>query len=150
MSAANIHTLSYCWLFKEFAGIEKMFDLAEYPGVPDSRPADHHAIHAKFHTPGRGYLWRVDVTVAKNGDFYARVAFDLADQRPVGNTLVHLRARAAMDSECLDAYILQTGGNLLHVPGIIIPAQAGFYRHRKVRGINDRFGHFHHLVDVLK
>src|ERR1700761_5569117 len=97
MGSANRYTLGNCGFFKEFAGIEKMFDLAEYPGVPDSRPAYHHAVHTKFHPPGRGLLWRVDIAVAKNGDFYARIALDLADQRPIGNAFIHLRTRAAVD-----------------------------------------------------
>src|ERR1700761_4597515 len=105
MRAANGHAFGNCGLFEEFAGIEKMLDLAEYPGIPDGRAADHHAVHAKFHTPGCCFLWRVDITVTKNGDFYARIAFDLADQCPVGNAFVHLRTRAPVDSQGLNAYI---------------------------------------------
>src|SRR5579872_5872361 len=98
MRAANLYAFGNCGFFKEFAGVKKMFYFAENPGIPDGCAANHHAINAEFHAPGGCFLWRIDVTITKNGDINSRISFDLAYQSPVGNAFIHLRTGAAVNS----------------------------------------------------
>src|ERR1700748_2180031 len=106
MGFANLHALGNRGLFQLFARFKIMLYFAEYPVVTDGRTAYRHSVHAIFQSPVCCFLWRIDITIAKNGDFYPRIFFDLPDQGPVGLALIHLRTRATMDGERLDAHIL--------------------------------------------
>src|SRR5665213_1263674 len=97
MGSAGRYPFGDSRFFQVLAGVKVMFYFAEYPGITDGRPADHHPVNAKLHAPHRGLFRRIDIAVPKNGDMYPRISFDLAYQRPVGNAFIHLRTRTAMD-----------------------------------------------------
>ena len=51
-----------------------------------------------------------DVAVADDGDVDALTVLHLADESPVGLTLIHLGASTTMDGECFDAAVLKPFG----------------------------------------
>src|SRR3569833_3421398 len=109
-----------------------MFNFSENPGISDSCTAYHHPIHAKFHAPCGCFLWRIDVADTKNGDFYARIFLDLAYQRPVYNTLIHLRTKTTKKKQNKKTNNQQTNNNHENKQKIIVPAKARFYSLRQV------------------
>ena len=71
-----------------FAGVKKMFDLVEDPGIADSGPADHDPVHAVTVPVLEGFFGRFDITVAEDGNTDAGIILYPGDQGPVGKTLI--------------------------------------------------------------
>src|SRR5690606_32844324 len=90
------------------------------------------------------------ISIAKNGNTNPRITLYIAYHAPVRLTFIHLRARASVDTERLDAHVLQALGYFVHVFGVVVPAEACFNRHGQVGGFNHGFRHGRHLVNVLK
>jgi hypothetical protein len=54
-----------------------------------------------------------------------------------------------MNSKGLYSDVLKPFSDLLDIFGVVIPAQACFYRNGQMRGIYDRLGHCYHFVNIL-
>jgi hypothetical protein len=133
-----------------FARCHEVLDFLKNPGVSDRRSANHHAVNAIAVAHQNGLFGAVHVTVAKNGNIHARIVFDRTDQGPVGLTLVHLAAGAAVNTNGLYANILQPLSHLDYVFGTVVPAEASFDGHRLVYGVYDRFGEADHFWNILE
>src|SRR5450432_3645995 len=107
MFAANCNAVFNGWSGQMLTRFNKMFYLAEYPRIANSSTANHYSIYAVTVFIFNCFFSRVNIAITKNGYFNARVIFYFANQCPVGFTFVHLCAGAAMNSQCLYAYILQ-------------------------------------------
>src|SRR5690606_30426854 len=147
---ADIDAFGNGWPCEPLARFEEMLDFTEYPWVAYRCAPNHDAIHFVLHAPGRGLLHAVDISIAKNGNTNPRITLYIAYHAPVRLTFIHLRARASVDTERLDAHVLQALGYFVHVFGVVVPAEACFNRHGQVGGFNHGFRHGRHLVNVLK
>ena len=72
------------------AGIQVVGDLLEDPGTSESGASHHDGVDTVAQESLPCLFWRGDVAVSDNGDVDARIAFHLADERPVGLAGVHL------------------------------------------------------------
>lgn len=133
---------------EDFSGCHEVFDLIKNPWITDRGTTDHDTVYAKGFFILKGFVWRVNVSIAKDGDFDIRVGFDLCDGVPVGNALIHLLAGTAVDGERLDACILQPEGYLYDTDAAIIPAKAGFDSNREGNLLHDLAGHALHFGNV--
>src|SRR5690606_17848854 len=127
-----------------------MFDFPKNPRVTDRCSTDHDTVDLVFLAPSSSLFNRVNVTIAKYRDLDARIAFHIADHRPVCLTFVHLGTRTAMNGQSFDTDILKPFGDFIYILGIIIPAHSGLYSDRNVGSSHHRFGHSHHLVYILQ
>ena len=125
-----------------------MADFFKYPRPAVSGAADHDAVDVVAFECRRSLFRRVDVAVADDRDMHSRVAFYLADQRPVGLAAVKLRPRPAVDRQRGDSRVLQPFGDLDDVFRVFVPAEAGFDGYRQAYRFDDPPRHFDHLRHV--
>ena len=132
------------------ARLEQVLDFLEYPRPSEGGTSHQDAIDARFLEALLGNLCRCDIAVADDGNVDARILLHLADQRPVGFSGVHLRTRAPMDGQCLDAAVLQLlsqcGDDLV----LAVPAQTRLHGHRQMHGIDHGSCDFEHQWDVTQ
>ena len=109
---------------KRLAIFNKMFDLIKDPWIANSSTTDHDPVNTIAVFIFQRFLRRIDVAVTENGNLDARIFFIL----PIRSSPLSLcttAAGAAMDSERLNARILQTFGYFYDIDSLIIPAQSG-------------------------
>ena len=119
--------------------VEHVAHLLEYPRTAERGTTHHHRVHAVAVERVARLLGRADVTVADDGDVYARVALHFADERPVGVARVHLRARSAVYGERLYAAVLQRLRQVADDELFVVPSQARLHRDGRVHRL-------HHLA----
>ena len=127
-----------------------MFDLVKYPRIADGPATNHYTINSILISVFQCLLWSVNVSIAEDWNIHARILFYFGNQRPIGSTLIHLRTRASVNGQRFDADVLQPLSHFHYIFRVIIPAQSGLYRYRKVSAFHNLFGHLHHFWNVLK
>src|SRR5699024_11609949 len=104
--AAELNTIIDCWLWKQFAGFDKVTRAFKNPRIANSAPADHDTVNARFLKHAPGILWRGDIPVANNRNFQSGRVFQLLEPLPASFALVLLIAGARMHRQRFNAQIL--------------------------------------------
>ena len=81
-----------------------------------------------------------DVAIANDRDVRTRILLHLANERPVGFTLIHLAACPAMYGQRLDTTILQLFSQFNDDFVLTIPTQTGLHCDRNIDGFNHLTG----------
>ena len=149
VAAAHLHTLGYGDR-TFFLATQQPLCLLEYPWVADGTATNQDAVDTVALAGLDGLLGSGDIAIAEDGDVHAGVVLHLADERPVGRTLIHLGFGAAVNAEGGNAHILQPLGQLDNrfVVGII--PQTGLDGDRQVRPLDEGFGNPQHLGNVFQ
>src|SRR5579859_2527461 len=118
---------------------EQIAGLSEQPGIAEGTACDHDARACGMIAHGDDVLGRADVAVPDDWD--VERADDFPDFVPVRRALIHLRARARMERQCLGTGVLATERDLHRVAQRFVPTAANLDRHRELRrlphGTND-------------
>ena len=77
--------------------VDSVIHLLEDPRPTKGGAADHAGIHTIVLESAAHVFAGRQVAIADDGYVYARIAFDFADQAPIGFALIHLCAGAAVD-----------------------------------------------------
>jgi hypothetical protein len=127
-----------------------MLDFFKYPGTSYTGPAYHHCGNPAFVETAEANFSGINVAVADDGNMHPGIVADFGNQRPVGFAGIHLAAGAPVNTEGCDAAILQTLGQIDNYFGLLVPAQAGFDRHRNFYGIYHGACDFEHEGNVVQ
>ena len=111
--------------------------LRKKPGTALRAATDHHAGRAAF-TGGRRHILE-GANVAIDHDRNSDRLHRFANRPPVGRSVIHLAARAAMNREETDAGPLRHAGNHGRIKAVMIPSKPHLQRHRHIDGIDNRF-----------
>ena len=146
MSFSEFNSVGHTHLREQFAGLQIVLDLFEYPWMTICRASDHDAVNAISVKVFFRLLRRIYITVSDNRDVHSGVLLYLSDQSPVGFPLIHLAACAAMHCKRLNAHILKSFGEFDDDFRVLVPAKACLYGNRQLDRFHHLSGDFDHLV----
>src|ERR1035437_7997929 len=112
--------------------------------------SNHNAIHTITVFLFQCLLRRIYIAITYNRNMHAGIVFNLSNEGPIGLSFVHLRTGSPMNSDGLDAEILQPFGNLYNLFTAVVPAKAGLYGYRKMCCFDHSFCNRHHTGNIFQ
>ena len=88
------------------------FHFGEEPGGTEGGTTDHDGIDTVFIETFFSAFGGGDISVSDDGDVDSGTVFDFPDKGPIGIAAIHLAAGATVDSQFLDAAILESFGEI--------------------------------------
>ncbi len=130
--------------------MDTVVEFLEHPGTAKRRPPHHDSVDTVAFESLPRLFRRGDVAVPHDGYVHPRVTLDFPDERPVGLTGVHLRARPPVNRQCRYAAVLQLLGQRDDYLAVVVPSQSRLDSHRDGDGIDYGARDGQHTRDVLQ
>ena len=143
------YTPCHIALWQQFAGLQIVFHVLEYPRAAECGTSHHYCVHAIAVETLFGSLRGGNVAVSDNRDMHTRIVLYLPYQRPVCIASVHLAACPPVYRQFGNAAILQRLRQVHYDTVVVVPAETRLDRYGRMHCVHHRAGDTEQLGYVL-